>query len=371
MRLLTILLLSVPSCCATAQDPGSDFRRQPPVYNMPYKMKCAGEWHTVNGLIVCKEKALAYPKIKYKLPPVPGKLRVVDCERELTADGNPDDFNTVEWMQGWWIFARRIIRLTETPEVTLGFRNSNLTNCPVVSSISGVGTGTQTGVMVFDIKSNRSKELLYRCGRQGDPHMFGDTTSLVVGDGENSGIGACQVLSGNKIRVTWDRNLHPAVLNVAAISCGIADQKNYLKEDLPGHDITVQHGICVYDMSLVTSSGTKKVRLVTLGDSGGRSELDNPVVVRQDGRKFRVVKPLGADIYNTEIYRGNRVIWRSEKRDSKSFHIDREDDVKWEEGDLICTTAYRDADGSMGKSCYRVEKIGNRINVTQVGYDFL
>jgi len=367
MRLLTFFATLAVSCCATAQSPSEKFTPQDPVYNQPFKIKCAGQWYNAKGLIVCKEKALAYPTLKFKLPPVPGKLRVVDCERELTEDGNPDDFNTVEWKQGWWIFARRIIRLTDTPEVRLGFRNANLTNCPVVSSISGVGTGTQSGVMVFDIKSNRGNKMMYSCGRQSPFHKFGDTTDLVVGDGVFSGIGACQVLSGNKVRLAWDKSLLPASLSIAAINCGIADMRNFQVGEEPFYNITVQKGICAYDMSLVTTEGVTRYRLITLGDSGGRSELDNPVVVFQDRRKIRVIKPLGADLYNTEIYRGDKIVWKSEQRDSKSFHIDKEDDVDWQNGDRVCTTAYRDSDGSMGRSCYVVE---NTV-LKQVDYDFL
>ena len=306
-------------------------------FSLPVKAACNGENITFVGGYICNQKVLTPLRIKVKLPPTKGRIRIADCNRDLTQDGNPDDFNSETWSTGFWFWRHHRILATDTPEIFLYPPVDD--NCPLEIGTYAEDAGEQAAVM-FYVRKGYKDFLRFRCA--GQPFTYTE-----------NGVAICKGLSGANIEFKSDLPGEPYIINIKG--CGIqAEYKTtYFTVKMPGK-------ICTLDVQLVTETKDWRTRFFVMGQDRSLAEIDSPSMIR-DGQLRRVFKPLNASVMSTEIYHNGVILWKSEPHREDSYHLDSKVDTKkglnyWPEGALACHTAYSEKTDSMSESCYDVNK---------------
>jgi len=200
--------------------------------------------------------------------------------------------------------------------------------------VVGENTGTQTADVIFEGRMQGAFTLM-RCG--------GEFVRV-------DKIGMCKALAGGEL--TFSSPEMKGTMFAIGSSCAIAEQADLSL----GQTIKLQvpTGRCVIDLAWVNGSASQKSRVLILGQDREARELDNPLMVR-DGGSRRIYKPIGANLTSTEIYQGERVVWRSGVRDQDSYTISSDKDGgPWGADYIACHTAYSQALQSISGSCYNL-----------------
>lgn len=338
-------------------------------YDLPIDVSCGDGTISGVGAIICPSLPEGVIRLKVKVPPTKGQMRILDCEQELTADGNPDDFNMQIEKKGWWLWRKTVRILDKTPEVWLP--NKDYTDCPIIVSVTGEGAGVHTAAIVYE------------------PRKRHDFVNLECSGGEvhrNQGTGTCRTFEGARIRFSLTPDAEMAGkshLFVVGTGCGINEKRSL--ENFTPIEIDMPRGLCIVDVGMVvdgarfireagvsftvpewppvrtlTDKDLKlKSRFLLIGEDRSARKLDNPVMVREKD-SVRVYKPQGATMVATEIYLKERVLWRSGVRKDESYVLRPSEDNgeqyrssgKWPSGTVACHTAYTDKFNSMSTSCY-------------------
>lgn len=322
-------------------------------YDLPFEVLCDDVLVSAQGGLICPTTAAGSRlSLKVKIPPTRGQLRVLDCEQELTADGNPDDFNTVIEKTGWWLWRKTVRKLDATPVFPLPIKD--YTDCPVVISVTGEDAGVQTAALVLEpravTQSNVWRDFLhFSCDGDMRP--------------TSKGVGFCRGFEGARVRVRLNEAPKSGKFFLVGTSCGINQVLDFdLIRSGPSPlqvEFTMPEGICLLDAGLASEGKKTKSRVMLVGEDRGARKLDNPVMVL-DGKDRRVYKPQGAKMVATEIYLGQQILWRSGVRKDESFVIRPGEDNgdaykssgKWPQDSVSCHTAYTDVFDSMSGSCY-------------------
>ena len=334
MRLAILSLVSVVATQAIAES-----------YDLPIEASCGGRTTQSTGGFVCAyNKALTFTErtLKVKIPPTRGQIRIIDCEQELTEDGNPDDFNHQIEKSGWWLWKKTVRVLSETPSFKLPLKDYK--DCPVVISVAGEDAGVQVAAIVFEPKALYNPwNIDYRCGQ----------TDATV----NGSVGICKAFEG--AIVTFESNMKDREFHAIGTACGVnaESQNGRLQFAMP-------EGVCLVDMGRLSADGetTWRTRFLFLGQDRAARKLDNPTMVFQRGG-VRVYKPQGARIISSEIYLKDKIIWRSGSRNDDSYFLAPDKDNsgkykesgKWPDGSIVCHTAYTNEFDSMSGSCYDIK----------------
>lgn len=297
-------------------------------FNLPVEVVCNGKPLRGMGGVICAQ-AEPPSSLKVKLPPTRGQLRVTDCDQDLTLDGNPDDFNTQIERQGWWIFARTVRVLSETP--TFPLPRKSYDDCGLTVSVVGENTGVQTADVIFDTRVQGAFAVM----------TCGGVVSKV------DKVGVCRALEG--ARLEFGTSEQKGTMVVIGSSCRVSSQIDLSARRSVA--LQVPEGRCVIDLGWVNGQVQQRSRVLVLGQSRESRELDNPLMVR-DGDKRRVYKPIGASLTSTEIYQEDKVLWRSGSRDDDSYSFE---DKGWPPGSIACHTSYSQALQSISGSCYNLD----------------
>lgn len=323
--------------------------------NLPTKFFCNGEWHYNLGGGICHDEEAFQAKVKIKIPPTKGQFRAVNCERELTKDGNPDDFNTAVWKTGWWLWQKTVILPSETPEVRFPLDRTD--NCPISMSLAALKTGVQSSIVFYE----KNKEV---DGKDFNYGYFADyscaKSDWVPMTGKNPGssgvgVGFCRALTDATLKFRINK---PGITEVIGSQCEIIAK---LDSNTAGEIITVKvpKDFCVIDLSNQNLEGFERARFFVIGVKRDKREIDSPTQFK-DGDKRRVVKPIGTDFIHTEIYEDGKRVWSSGEREDNTYHLDPTIDNKsgyntWQPNTFACHTAYNAQYDSVSGSCYNLK----------------
>lgn len=305
-------------------------------YNLPIQAQCNGQWNYAAGSFVCNQDANQTTQFKVKIPPTKGQIRVVNCNGDITADGNPDDFNTVTWKTGWWFWRRTHIIYAETPIITLPTNIAN--ECAIVVSVTGENTGTQNAVLLYHTDPKLNDFMAYKCG---------ESDWLPT----QKGVGSCHKLTGAIFSVKIPVS-EPSVVNLKG--CNLQKKIPVDKASNVIEEVVIQQDSCVLDVQKVTTSKDERSRFLLIGKDRTLQELDSPTMIAE-GTSRRVIKPLSASLILTEYYINNSITWRVVKIDDN--YLLKPDDDGWDANNITCHTAYFNTTGSISRSCYNMRTL--------------
>jgi hypothetical protein len=298
-------------------------------YDLAVQAMCNGKWEQANGVFVCNQKVLQQARIKLKIPPTRGQIRVVDCNKDLTADGNPDDFNTQIWRTGWWIFAKSVIVPSETPEIILPTTYPSSNDCAIVASVIGIDSGAHDAVFLYQSDTSLVDIFDYSCA--------GDAYLKTV-----NGMGKCRALEGASLTIKITPPSDAGVLNIVGDLCGIKYKIPYQTNNEIIQTIQIPRDVCPLDVQIVTKDKDLRSRFILVGKDRKKIAIDNPLMI-QDGGKKRVFLPTNATVMSSEIYYQDKVTWRSGPRKEDSYEIGNADGI-------VCHSAWSLA--SFSGSCW-------------------
>lgn len=293
-------------------------------YNLVYQTLCRDTQY-FSGASVCSSGDSI--DLKIKIPPVRGQLRVMDCNKDLTNSGTPNDFNTITWRTGFWLWQRKIIQLSNTPLITI---KAPQKNCPITVSVTGEETGTQNAVILNEPRDS-----------------FQDFSQLSCAGDEfkptRQGLASCIGLSGANFKI----KVSPEPLTkyiVDVVGCGY--QEKLTSQTFVGQ---LKDRACVMD-TMITYMSEKnpvimKSRFLMVGRDRAMQELDKPIIVR-DADKLRTFKPLGASIYSMEVYLNGQILWRSGPRTDETFWA-----TEQPTNSKLCVSAYSKS-GAFSGACF-------------------
>ena len=309
-------------------------------YDLAVQAMCNGQWEQARGIFVCNQKALQQARIKLKIPPTRGQMRVVDCNKDLTADGNPDDFNTQIWKSGWWVFAKSVIIPSDTPEIALPTTYPASNDCIIVASVVGIDAGVQNAVFLYQSDKFLVDMFDYSCA--------GNDFLKTV-----NGVGKCKALEGSSftIRVTPPANI--GTVNIEGSLCGIRDKITFVSKDPITISIKVPKNVCPVDVQMVTKDKDMRSRFILAGEDRKRIGLDNPLMI-QDGDGKRIFMPITGTVMSTEFYYQDKVVWRSGFRKDDSYRLVPDKDSwtsGWPDGTVACHSAWSTVNAFSG-SCW-------------------
>jgi hypothetical protein len=315
-------------------------------YDLPFELDCKSSKSLHSGVAACSLPWGSLMKLKIKIPPTRGQLRVVDCDQVLTNGGNPDDFNMIIEASGFWLWQRRVIRLDNPPEFVFPLRNFN--DCPIVVSVAGEKAGIQTGIILADHRFHEKPPQLH------DYLKFSCAGPIQETSG---GLAVCKGLEGSRFFVSLKQPEKEGTMFLVGTGCGITRTVNLAESNTA--EIFLPSGSCVLDVGVVVRQMKLKTRFMLLGIERTIRKIDDPVM-SQEGSNRRVYMPQGANLASTEIYFGNTVLWRSGIRMDSSYVIRPNADNgepyrsqdKWPDGAIACNTAYAEDIDSVSGTCY-------------------
>ena len=309
-------------------------------FNLPFYFFCKGKWILSEGISICSDYGLA--KIKAKIPPTAGQIRAIDCQDELYRE----DFNTQIWKTGFWLWKRAVIIPSKTPQIDIPISHRYQENCPIYIGVASYpDVGFQQAVLFYTKKYDDFLE--YRCA-------YGDW----IKTGEfGPGVGYCKNFMNSTVQLKVKAK--KAILNVIGSTCGISinakvNGTGFVKFDMP-------NGVCVVDVLLTDTEGSKRTRLALVGINPAERELTQPVQLHEGTGKRKVVQPLGSEILSTEIIKGDEVIWRSGPKEEQNYDIEapnpvnRNREEEWDDETYACHTAYSGQLNSIAGSCYHLK----------------
>jgi len=326
-------------------------------FNLPTKFLCNGKWNHNLGGGICHDTLASSAKVKIKIPPTKGQFRAVNCERELTKDGNPDDFNTATWKSGWWLWQKTIILPSKTPEISFPLENQD--NCPISMSLAAMKTGVQSAIVLYEKKKEYANFLDYSCAN-GEWIPVGKEVPGASGNGT----GFCRVLEKSSVRLRLNAT---GITEIVSSTCQLTAKD----EDTKVGTIIrfeIPSGLCIIDVSNQTLAKYQRARIVVYGLRRDKREIDNPTQFA-DGTKKRVVRPIGTDFMHSEIYSNGVRVWSSGERTDDVYHLDPAVDngeglKAYTASQVACHTAYSATYESVSGSCY------NLMSNTEVPYMF-
>lgn len=349
------ILLSIFLLCALPAY-GANFLGA--VYNLPFKAECQGQLHYTNGMFVCSTAKEFNPAVSVHLPPTKGRMRIRDCNRDLTEDGNPDDFNTLTWNTGWFIFSKKNTKYTGNPTIKVGLRTQIDNDCPVFLSVVGENTGVQSGVLFLNINNKLENFAEYQCGPGPWSNMSKPTTKGYPNAVSEGGLGVCSAFEGARVSIRLPNSPKIGVLRLIGNSCGILKEYKFTEGWNDIFTFDLPQGPCVLNIQLITGD-VKLAKLYLLGNQITKSEIDSPTMIK-DGTSLRVFKPLGASIVMTQIYDLNgNAVFRSGPRTEDNYKVDPGNlgagITKWASKLKVCHSAFSEESNSMGNICYDLD----------------
>lgn len=307
---------------------GFTFRQQAVAqFNLPFEVTCNSTTWAGQGGIICAQDKSQASVLKVKIPPTKGQLRVVDCDNDLTDNKRPNDFNTVTFKEGFWLWSRSVRRLDTTPLFSLPAKSRK--DCAIAVSVYGDQAGLQMATIIQE------------------PAPLDHIADLPCLEA-STGLYTCSGLEGARLTVA---SKTPGTLLILGSGCGIN-----IRSETGVTVLKLPKGACVVDLALVTADSSKRARLLLLGRDRQKRELDTPLMVL-DGANRRIIKPLGASMTATEIYLGDQVLWRSGVRADDSYKLDPSKDNadglgNWPQGSVGCHSAYSAEFNSFSGSCF-------------------
>lgn len=302
-------------------------------------LAACGTLFPATGIYICATQESS-ATIKFKLPANKGQFIPMDCDDILTDNKLPNDFNNTWTEKNFLLFwKRKFVSITESPSIIVPIKN----NCPITSSISSDGTGTQNGIIVYHKFTTPTLNIAYTCGND-----IYKTNGMHTGYSYGPGVGGCTALEQSNTKFTITPDLVPAIIRIES-NCGQKDYKEALVEEPYTFNFKVQKGICVYDVRVINRGGEAQAKFLYQGIDREAHRIDSPVIIRnpdknEDGH-LSVYKPLGASIIQIEIYYGSKVYWRSGSRSDDRLDMRVED-----ANGILCAFAYS-KDGAFSHEC--------------------
>ena len=290
------------------------------------------------GIYICSTVE-SQATIKFKLPANKGQFIPMDCDDILTDNKLPNDFNNTWSEKSFMLFwKRKFMNISESPSITVPVKN----NCPITTSISGEGTGTQNGIVVYHKFNNPQmaiNNIMYTCGNQ----MY-KTDGQYTGYSYGPGVGGCNALDQSNAKFDIMPDSFPAIVRIDS-NCGQKAYKELLIKEPYTFNFKVQKGICVYDVRVLEKNKEKQAKFLYQGLDREAHRIDSPVMVSVGDGKIDVYKPLGASIMQIEIYYASKVFWRSGSRSDDKISMKVEEPYG-----ILCAFAYS-ADGAFSHEC--------------------
>lgn len=305
-------------------------------------------WKSGIGGLVCKQKAGLATSIKFKLPPTRGKFRAVNCDRELTDNGNPDDFNTILDSSGSLFWRKQWVRQDTTPIFTTKPLQPDDNDCPMAVSLSAEDTGIQKAVFMYHIIPASGDDLTLKV-KMKCASEWSDV----------DGMGMCRALSGSQVNFKIPVIKDKAVINIVGAACDEFQKLVIKPEDVVKEGglsyvpaaVDLRIGACPLQIQVKTVGAgaivEQNAKVLLIGHPRERDELDSPVITG-DSKRINVAKPINAGVMALEVYRGGKIAWRSPKYTEDRFISGTDIDLK---DATVCATAYNTS-SSMSYSCF-------------------
>jgi hypothetical protein len=214
--------------------------------------------------------------------------------------------------------------LSETPTFSIPKRSYD--DCGIAVSVVGEGTGTQTAVVIFESRMQGSFATM----------TCGNTVSKV------DKVAVCKALEGARLEFATAEQ--KGIMAVVGTSCGVSSRIDL--SERRSISLQVPDGRCVVDLGWVNGGVRQRSRVLVLGQSRESRELDNPLM-----DKGRIYKPIGANLTATEVYSGDKILWRSGAKEQDSYSLEGE---SWPSGSIACHTSYSQSLQSISGSCYNL-----------------
>jgi len=260
---------------------------------LPLSGYCNGEFFA-NSLYACNTKEPV--KVEVHIPPVEGKIRGVNCNREITQGGNPDDFHISEERKGFLFWKHTYIRVTENPFYTL----APTPTCPTILTTISKELGVDSGALFMYNLRDLPPDTEYSCA--GETRVTKD------------GVGYCTLLRGAEFTIPAPRDDEMREFYAVSHSCGINKKDN--SEELV---LSLDHpGFCSLAVMYSSLEAMYEYRFafrVLPRDSVG---IDDTSVERKGG-SFEVRAPLDSKVLQVEHWEGGKLIRRSPQIKDKKF----------------------------------------------------
>lgn len=344
-----LLLLLMFTSCVSARSQGFEG-----LYDLPLKIECNGKTHLSFGGFICSKDKSESSMMQFKIPPTRGVYRVMNCNRDLTRDETPDDFDTQIWRKGFWIFGRTVRKYAQTPKIEIPFDVLRRNGCPISITMFAEKAGSHQATVIVESDDRFENFAEYSC--KGKGYLgFGTITEGSSG----RGVAFCRGLVGSDFRLRYYAK-EAAILNIAGSSCGIAENHKIQSGEVRDVLIPLRKGSCplIFELILDEKRIYRSMALL-IGESRKAYSIDTPFLV-PDGDQRKVIVPLFTSMVSMEIYNKGKIIWRSGARKS-SFTVNNSEFPK---GSIGCITAYSEKKNSQQGACFDIH------SVKELSYDF-
>lgn len=277
-------------------------------FDLPIKVWCNDEWSISEGVFLCNQVTNKPLLLKIKIPPTKGSFRVVNCNRDLTVDGNPDDFDSQIWKSGWWIFSKVVRVFAETPQIIVPLEEMRKSDCPIVVSEYAEYAGGHNAVLL-NVEDKRLADFLeYSCA--GKPFISTGSTRGVSG----LGLGVCRGLVGAEVLVRLKAKENTAVV-ISGSKCEIFEQYRLKVGESFSVRFDLSKGVCPVTVEAMALKKTVRSVFLFVGIPRENYMIDSPLLVK-DGNMRRAILPISASMLSVEIYKGEKIVWRSGRKDA-------------------------------------------------------
>lgn len=275
------------------------------MFTLPVLASCGSALTFAMGTLICTQPT-ENPSIKIKVPPTDGQFRAVDCQKDLTEDGTPDDFNFEKFRRGFWLWRKNLVKISETPAFAIG---SVRNNCPVIISLASRDTGTQQAAIFF--QSGLSLDFQYECNgivRESylkDPNRVG------------SFAGYCRSFVGTEHKVRVKPFNQRWVLNASGPSCNFLFKASWDKVGAkPEFTVPVKDGFCPIFFELKEMVDDKiqikKGFFVSEGQPSDYKPIDSANFVK-DGDTIKIIPPMFANLMWADAINAGQIVWQGDK----------------------------------------------------------
>lgn len=308
-------------------------------FDLPIKTKCNEQWTVSQGVFLCNQKQSQSLFLKIKIPPTKGSFRVVNCNRDLTNDGNPDDFDSQIWKEGWWIFSRTVRVFAETPQITVPVEETRKDDCPIVITQYADYAGGHSAVL-YSAEDKRLADILeYSCAGR---------AFIPTGGVSGAGMGSCRAITGAELQIRFIAK-EPTVLILSGSKCHVFEKHELKAQEQSLSKIKVSKGVCPVTVEAKSLNSVQRSVFMVVGYPREEFSIDSPFLFAE-GSKRRAVCPMTATMLSVEVYNGEKIIWRSGRKES-TFEFETKD---FPANSIACLTAYAEDSNSMSGSCFEL-----------------
>lgn len=275
------------------------------MFSLPILSTCGNASVFAMGALICTQPT-QNASVKIKVPPTDGQFRAVDCQKDLTEDGTPDDFNFEKFRKGFWLWRKTLVKISETP--SFSFSNPR-NNCPVIVSVASRDTGTQQAAIFF--QSNLSLDFQYECN--------GVTKESYLTDPNRVGsfAGYCRSFVGTEHKVRVKPFNQRWVLNAVGPSCNFLFKASWdITGAKPEFTVPVKDGFCPISFELKELVNEKiqikKGFFVSEGQPSSYKPIDSANFVKDDGQ-IKIIPPMFANLMWANAITSGQVVWQGDK----------------------------------------------------------